>query len=458
MSPPTYDAPIEENTALCPLDSALIFRALHAVDDEALRILVHDLPCEDLAELLNQMTSGERIQMVEMLGDAFDVETIPYLHPDAREDIVYELNDTQTAAAMQVLDDDDALQLIEELDDDERDALLQAVDAETREEITESLSYPEDSAGRLMRRHFVSVPEFYSVGDTIDYMRSQDDLPGDFYIVFVVDPKFHPVGEVPLARIMQSHRNATLSEIMLDQLHIQPVDRDQEEVAYDFRKYGLVEAPVVNDQGRLVGTITVDDVITVMEEEQEEDILRGGGVRSQDFHSSTIDTVRSRFPWLFINLLTAIAASAVIGLYQSTINHLVVLAILMPIIASMGGNAGIQAATVAVRALATRRVREGAGFSMLRKEFFIGLINGVAIAAVTSVCIWLFYGDIEIALIFAVAIIVTMVAACVCGAALPLLLLRVKADPAISAGVFLTMLTDIIGFFAFLGLASWLLL
>jgi magnesium transporter len=301
------------------------------------------------------------------------------------------------------------------------------------------------------------VPEFWNVGDVIDYLRRHADMPEEFYVIYVIDPKFHPVGYLTLSKILRHPRDNKLHELMETDMHPLRAEVDQEEVAYVFRKYGLVEAPVINEQGRMIGTITVDDVVHVMREEEEEDFMKSGGVSTKDMYDSVSSSVKRRFPWLFINLLTAIAASAVIDVYEDTIQQLVLLAVLMPIIASMGGNAGIQAATVAVRAIATRHVAAAGAFKMVRKEMMVGLLNGVGLAVITAVGIMIIYGNIQIAVIFAVATVITMIVAGLSGAGLPLIMERMKVDPAIASGVCLTMLTDIFGFFAFLGLASFIL-
>lgn len=440
-----------------PLSPALIEEVMLALDEDRagdIRLKLDTLLNEDIAELFNQLDSDRRQKLATLIGDSLDAEVFANLDPDSVEDIIETLGTEKSAEAISEMERDDALHILEDLGIAEQQEILGSVDERTREELVEGLSYPEESAGRLMRTTMVSIPEFWNVGDTIDYLRSQPVLPDDFYVIFVTDPKFHPVGAVPLAKIMQHRREAAIRDIMETDLHTHHVLNDQEEVAYTFRKYGLVEAPVINDQGRLVGTITVDDIVYVMQEEEEENMMKAGGVSSQDIHDPVIDTVRQRFPWLFINLLTAIAASMVIGSFSESIRHLVVLAVLMPIIASMGGNAGIQSSTVTVRALATRRVSPGKAMRIVLKETWVGTLSGIGIALITSAGIYLIYRDAEIAIVFAVAMVINLMVAGFAGCALPIIMTKFKVDPAITSGVFLTTFTDIVGFFTFLGLAT----
>lgn len=426
-------------------------------DTAAVRTLVCGMHEADQAEIFNQLDPDANVLLAKMLGDSFNHDVLPELESEVVEDILEGLGPERSAEVIAALETEDAVQIIEELSSSDQREILKTVDTETREELQEGLSYPEESAGRLMRKKMVSIPEFWTVGDTIDFMRAHPDLPADFYVVFVVDPKFRPVGEVNLARILRSRREILVRDIMGPRIHALHTTTDQEQVAYVFRKYALVEAPVVNDSGKLVGTITVDDVVEVINEEQEEDILRAAGLYGQELHASVLHVAPRRFIWLFVNLLTAIAASAIIDVFDQTIQQLVLLAVLMPITASMGGNAGIQSATVAVRAIATRRLGPGTSATMMWRETLMGALNGLAMATITALGIYLIYGDAVIAAIFAAAITLTMTVAGLGGVLLPLVLNRLKIDPAISAGVFLTMLTDMVGFFSFLGLAALVL-
>lgn len=434
-------------------------KAIKSEDVDTILQQIDELHAADKAELINTLPSEHRCELANMLaGDGFDHEILPYLSSEAADDVLEALGIEGSADALIQLDTDDAIDVIEELGAQEQQDLLDAVPELLREELTEGLSYPQDSAGRLMTKKLISVPDYWTVGQTIDHIRDKADVPELFYVVYTTDPKFRPVGRVQLSAIMHEPRGTLMSDIMVSDTYAVKLDTDQEDVAYLFRKYGLVEAPVVNESGRLVGTITVDDVVHVIQEEEEEDYLAAGGVKSQDIGAGLSDTFKQRFPWLFINLLTAILASAVIGVYEDVIEQLVVLAILMPIVASMGGNAGTQSVTVAVRALATKQLKSSNAFAAIRKELFIGLLNGVGIAAIMAGGVYIFYNDLMLAGVFAAATVLTLMVAGFSGAAIPLLLNKMNVDPAVSSGVFLTTVTDVVGFFVFLGMAGWILL
>ena len=443
------------------LSIPLIREVRHALEDDAperINALLFELHAADLAELFTALSYDLRHKLTDVLGTKFDAEILAYLSFELRDEILEWLGKEKSAAAIAQLDTDDAVHVIEDLSAADQRELLAALPLDTREEVQEGLAHPEGSAGRLMRKDFVSVPEYWTVGNTIDFLRQNKDLPEDFYVIFIIDPKFKPMGYVLLSRIMHSGRDVKVSDIMNQDIKPFSTATDQEEVAYVFRKYALVEAPVVGHSGRLVGVITVDDVVDVIQEEQEEDLMRLGGVIESDFHSSVASTVGRRFPWLFINLLTAIAASWVITLFEGSIEKIVALAVLMPIIASMGGNAGIQSVTIAVRALTTRELTFGNSFSFIKKEMLIGGANGLLLALVTGVTVALFYSDIGLGLVFSAAMVISMVFAGFAGALLPVFIHKMRIDPAIASGIFLTMVTDIVGFFTFLGLAAWLLL
>lgn len=424
--------------------------------DTAIGVL-EELHAADKAELLNMMDEEQRGELTAMLEESFDYNILPELSAEAVEHVYEALGADRCAEALLQLESDDVLHVFEELPEANQQDLLGVVPAQLRTEITQAMSYPADSAGRLMTRRLVAVPEYWTVGNAIDYLRSHQELPVNFYIVYVVDARFHPIGRVPLGKIMQNKRDARMIDIMSRDNYQVQTDTDQEEVAHLFTKYALVEAAVVNGEGRLIGTITVDDVVHVIHEEEGEDYLRAGGVKSQDIQSGLWETMKQRFPWLFVNLLTAVAASVVIGAYSETIEQLVALAVLMPIVASMGGNAGTQSVTVAVRALATRQLKGGRGWTAMRKELMIGSLNGAVLALIMALGCWLWYQDGTLAAIFGVATILTLMIAGFFGAAIPLLLNRLKIDPAVSSGVFLTTVTDIAGFLSFLGLAALIL-
>jgi magnesium transporter len=443
------------------LSDALVDTILRTLDDEnypVVRALCAALEAQDQAELLNKLSTGKRQQLVLALGATLAEDVLAWLDEDAAEDVIDALGHEKAVEAISGLDRDDALQLLTELSEQDQQVILESMQEEARQDLEQGFTYPEESAGRLMQRQLVSIPEYWTVGNVIDHLRNQSDLPEHFYVMYVVDYRFHPKGLLPLSRVMCAGRDALVSDLMTTRLHLQHTDTDQEDVAHVFRKYGLVEAPVVNAEGRLVGTITVDDVVFVMQQEGEEDILKSAGLNSQDLYYSVIDSMKTRFPWLFVNLITAIAASFVISMFSGSLEKMVILAVLMPIIASMGGNAGIQSATIAVRALATRKLASNNIRYVLQKEVALGAVNGIGLAIIAGGAVLAIHHEVGVAAIFAGATIITMMVGGFLGAGLPFLLQRLGIDPAVCAGVFLTMFTDIFSFFTFLGLATWLLL
>ena len=317
--------------------------------------LIDDLHPSDIAEVLSVITYAERVALVENIATDFEAETLTYLDEDVRIEVMEALGTQRAAQAITELETDDAVQVIEDLEKADQQELLDAIPQEYRADLEEGLAYPEDSAGRLMQKRYVALPEFWRVGDVLDYLRNTEELPEDFYEIMVVDPRYRPVGTVMTSRIMQRRRDVTLKELMDDDLHPITIEMDQEEAAHLFRRYGLVEAPVVNNEGRLVGVITIDDIVDVITEEEEEDYLRAGGVIDRDLNASLYETVKKRFPWLLVNLATAGMAAWVISQFESTIQQWVTLAVLMPVIASMSGNAGIQSVTVSVRSISHAR-------------------------------------------------------------------------------------------------------
>lgn len=440
--------------ALSPELVRELLDVLDSADVMRVQSLVDPLRTEDLAELINGLSAPQREALIDAIKRDFDDDVLPFLDADTADAVMEQLGTRRSAQAIAELELDDALHILEDLEPEDQQEILKSIDPATRKELEAGLSYPEESAGRLMRRNMVFVPEFWSVGDAIDYLRRHPKLPEEFYVIYVINPQFRPVGLLPLATVMRHARDTKISDLMQRDLHAFTTSTDQEEVAYIFRKYGLVEAPVLGEEGRLVGSITVDDAVEVMREELEEDLLISSGVSGQDLSGSVLTSVRTRFPWLFVNLVTAMIAASVVDAFDKTIEHLVLLAVLMPIIASMGGNAGIQASTVTVRAIAMRRVNVRGVWKTIWKEMLTGGLNGLGIAAITGFGIWAIYGNSEIAMIFSLAMILVMIMAGLAGAGLPILMRRLGIDPAITSGVFLTMLTDIVGFLSFLGLAT----
>lgn len=422
------------------------------------RLLVEPLRAPELADVLQLLRPELRHRLIEYLRPDFDPEILPELEVDIRDEVAEQMGTRALARAIARLDSDDALALILTLEEHEQRRVLHAIPQELRAILEEGLAFPEDSAGRLMDRDFVAVPSFWSVGETIDYMREADDLPSDFYDIFVVDPRHRAIGTVSLSHVLRSQRPVKIRDIMDAELITVPAAMDQEEVAYLFAQQNIVSAPVVDDGGRLIGAITVDDVLDVITDEAEEDIMRLGGVRSDDLYSAAIDTGRSRFPWLFVNLITAIVASIVIGLFEGALEQIVMLAVLMPIVASMGGNAGTQTMTVAVRALATKELTPANAMRVMGKEVLVGLYNGILFAVLIGAVAWFWAGTWTIGAIMAVAMLFTLVVAALSGMAIPLFLARTGVDPAVASSVILTTVTDVVAFAVFLGLAAWFLL
>jgi len=423
------------------------------------RTLIAGLHAADLADLVEQIGPEQRGALIDLLRPDFDAEIFAYLSQSLREVVLDQLEPKELAAAVAELESDDAIDLIEDLDTNQQREILDNLPPETRAVVEEGLTFPEDSAGRLMSRDLVSVPQFWTVGRTLDYLRTEtDNLPEDFYDIFIVDPMHRVVGAVPLSRIMRQKRSVRLTDILTEDIRTVQATTDQEEVAFLFRQYGLVSAPVVDASGRLLGVITVDDVVDVIDEEAEDDLLKLSGVPDTDIYRAVLDTTRSRFSWLFVNLLTAILASGVISMFEATIAHVVALAVLMPIVASMGGNAGTQTLTVAVRALAMRELSEANAVRVVFKEALVGTINGMLFAMLIGVVAGLWFGDHLIGLVIGIAMIVNLFVAGLCGTLIPLGLAKLKIDPAVASAVFLTTVTDVVGFFAFLGLAALILM
>ncbi len=440
----------------------LVRRVADALDreqaDEALA-LVSSLHAADVADLLEALRAGDREDLIQALGPGLDPEVLADLDEHVRDRVLEKIEPEEIAAAAAELDTDDAAHLIEDLDEVEQRKVLEAMPAADREMVEAALAYPDESAGRLMQRDYVAVPSFWNVGQVIDWLRETEALPDEFYEIFVVDPRHRPIGTVPLYRAMRNQRKTEISTIMNTDIHMVPVVMDQEDVAYQFDQYNLASAPVVGPDGRLLGQITVDDVVDVIQEEAEEDIHRLGGVSADgDLHLNPIQTVRRRSIWLVVNLLTAVIASLTIAIFAETIEQIVALAILMPIVASMGGNAGTQTLTVAVRALATKELTAANGARILWKECVVGGVNGIIFAIVTGAVAAVWFGAPIIGLVIGLAMIINMLVAGAAGMLIPLGLSRAGVDPAISAGIFLTTVTDVVGFFAFLGLAKLILL
>ncbi|MEK9595185.1 MAG: magnesium transporter [Rhodospirillaceae bacterium] len=419
--------------------------------------LIKPLHAADLADLLERQDRDDRRQLATLLATDFDPLVLSYLDETVRDEVMMAIDDGDLAEAVAQLDSDDAVDLIGELDAPEQARLLKALPARDRAMVEEGLTYPEESAGRLMQREVVVLPTHWTVGQTIDFLRTGADTPDDFYGIFVVDPARRPVGILYLDRLLRANRPVRISDIMQRDFHRLPVEMDQEDVALLFRQYGLVVAPVTDNENRLLGAITIDDVVTVIDAEAEEDLMRLSGVSGVGLYDNFWNVSRNRFSWLAINLLTAVIASFVIGAFQTTIEKIVALAVLMPIVASMGGNAGTQTITIAVRALAMRELTAINAARFVARETIVGSVNGVAFAVIAGLISWLWFGDLQIAGIMAAAMIVNLIVAGLFGTLIPLTLDRFGIDPAVASSVFITTVTDVIGFLSFLGLAAFIL-
>ena len=431
--------------------------ALDSNDGSAILEIVAPLHPAEIADLIEMLRGPMRTQLVELLRPKFDPVVLTELDVTVRDEVAEQLGTETIAKAIASLDSDDALNLISTLEETKQRRVLHAISYALRSMLEEGLAFPEDSAGRLMQREFVAVPTFWTVGEVIDFLRESDDLPDDFYDVFVVDPRHRLIGYVALNRVLRAKRPVLVRDIMIDEFVSVPVNMDQEEVAYVFAQQDLVSAPVVDDNERLIGVITIDDIVDVIHQEAEEDLMRLGGVQEDDLYAAVIDTGKSRFAWLFVNLFTAVIASVVIGLFQGTIEQVVMLAVLMPIAASMGGNAGTQTLTVAVRAIAMKELTTANAYRVMSKEILVGTFNGVLFALIVGVIAWIWSGSVGIGVVMAVAMVITLIVAGFAGAAIPLALSRTRFDPAIASGVFLTTVTDVVAFLAFLGLGTWFL-
>ena len=439
---------------LTPKVESAIVKAVQSGAVHRLRALVAPLHPADQADLLERLPTSSATAMVRSLGDHLDAETLTYVDETTREAIIAAIGTDGLARQLRDLSTDDAINIIEQLEQDDLQDVLAALSAEDRVLVEEGLSFPEDSAGRLMQREIVTVPSFWTVGQTIDFLRSGKSEIEDFYLIFVIDPSRKPLGEIALSRLLCAQRPRRVSELMDTDFRSIPIDMDQEEVAVLFRRYGMVSAGVVDPHNRLVGVITNDDVIDVIDEEAEEDLLALAGVGDASLRSGLWETIQGRSSWLFINLLTAVMASAVIGVFDATIKQLVALAILMPIVASMGGNAGTQTMTVAVRAIALRQLDAAATRQFVLRELIVATVNGLLFAALAAGLSYFWFGDQNIAILMAVAMMANLLVAGLSGTFVPVGLMRVGVDPAVASSVFVTTITDVVGFFVFLGLAA----
>ena len=449
------DAPVlDSDYALNSFFVRSVVDALDAGDGDRVRRLTLPLHAADLADLLGLIRAPERRALLDLIGAELDPDVLSELDEDVRDAVLKHLPPPMIATAMRELDSDDAVQLIEDLTVEERHSVLEHVPRIDRAAVEQSLSYGEDCAGRLMQQEMVTVPPYWSVGQVIDHMRATTGLPEQFFEIYVVDEGFHPIGSVPLSRLMQSKREVAVRELMDAEQTLIPATMDQGEVAYIFNQYHLLSAAVTNEDGRLVGMITVDDIVDVITEENTEDILYLGGVKQEGLSDGVVKTTQRRFSWLLVNLVTALLASIVIALFDATIEKFVALAILMPIVASMGGNAGTQTLTVAVRAIATRDLTPSNAVRIIFREVTVGGLNGILFAILMGAVGSLWFQSPILGAVLAGAMIANLLCAGAAGILVPLGLQRAGMDPAVGSTVFVTTVTDLIGFFVFLGLGA----
>ena len=444
-----------EDNAVRPELISRIEELIEAHDDDRLKELIEPLHESELGDILEALDSDERASLVALTGGEFDYASLTEVDEAVRLEVINSVPNEQIAEAVADLESDDAVFILEDMEQSDRDEILSMVPLEERSRIIRSLDYPEETAGRRMQTEFVAVPPFWTVGQTIDYLRDDNNLPESFYEVFVIGPSFELIGYVTLDNILKTARKTRIEDIQEATVHPIGVLEDQEEAARVFEQYDLVSAAVVDEANRLVGVLTIDDVVDVIHQEADEDIKRLAGVGDEELSDSVMEITRSRFTWLLLNLITAIMASVVIGLFDATIQEMVALAILMPIVASMGGNAGTQSMTVAVRGLATKDIDNYNMARTIRREIFVGLLNGVFFAVLIGFISAFWFSNQSLGLIIGIAMIVNMLCAALAGILIPIGLDKINVDPAIASSVFVTTVTDVVGFFAFLGLAAW---
>ncbi len=449
----TADTPHEGHDGLSPDFVRAILDLVEAGDAEAAREKVEPLHPADIADLVELTPGDQRHALAAAIAGLIDGEVLAEMNDWVREDLIDALEPHEVADIAAELDTDDAVAIIEDMEEEDQRAVLRALDPDDRAAIEEALSYPEESAGRLMQRELIAVPEHWTVGDVLDFLRGNDDLATDFWEIFVVDPAHHPVGTCALSWILRTPRAISMRDVMQREQTLIPVEMDQEEVALRFQKYALISAAVVDDSGRLVGMITVDDIVHIIQEEAGEDALLLSGAGDGDINEPIRDSYRARVRWLVANLFTALVASSIIAMFGAAIEQMVALAVLMPIVASVGGNAGTQTMAIVVRALATNQLTQSNTVRTIRREILVAILNGGTIALLLGVGAGLIFANPALGMVIAVAMVINILVAGLAGVLVPVTLERMKQDPAVASSVFVTMVTDSMGFLAFLGLA-----
>ena len=447
------ESQLDSDDRLKPEFVRAVLDAVAAGDAKAAHALVEPLHPADIADLFELTPGDERAGLAHAVSDLLDGDVFAEMNDYVREDLIDALEPQEVADLAAELDTDDAVAIIEDLDADEQREVLRAMEPDDRAAIEEALSYPEESAGRLMQRDLIAVPEHWTIGDAIDYLRRHDELTTDFWEVFVVDPAHKPIGTLALSWMLRTPRNIAIGDVMKREQTLIPVDMDQEEVALRFQKYALISAAVVDGNGRLAGMITVDDVVHIIQQEAGEDITRLSGAGEGDINEPIPLTVRTRITWLVVNLGTAMLAASIVGLFQGEIAKFALLAVLMPIVSGMGGNAGTQTLAVVVRALATNQLTSSNTARMVGRELTIALSNGTMLAILIGLGSFLIFGNRDLSIVLGMAMVINNLVAGLAGVLVPVTLDRLDVDPAVSSAVFVTALTDSMGFFSFLGLA-----
>ena len=437
---------------------AIVLSALTSGNRVDLTEALEPLHPADIADIIEQLNTTDRARFIRLYDTEFYGDILSEIDEHIREEVIAELKPDVLAEAVRDLESDDVVDIVEDLEEEQKETILEALDEGDRVAVQSLLSYPEQSAGRLMQREVVMAPEHWSVGMAIDFLRNDAILPEQFYHIVLVDPRLHPVGNVSLGKLMSSKRSVLLKEIIEDVFQVIPADQDEADVAYAFNQYHLISAPVVDMENRVVGVITIDDAMVVLDEELEEDIMLLAGVGDSSVSDTIIETVRGRLPWLAVNLVTAILASIVIAQFEATIAQFVALAILMPIIASMGGNAATQSLTVAVRAIATKDISSTNIGRVIRREVGVGILTGLIFAVSMGLIGVFWFGTAMLGVVIAISMLINLVVANLAGTTIPVILEKLGIDPALASGAFVTTVTDVVGFFAFLSIAGILLL
>ena len=437
---------------------AIVLSALASGNRVDLTEALEPLHPADIADIIEQLNTTDRARFIRLYDTEFYGDILSEIDEHIREEVISELKPDVLAEAVRDLESDDVVDIVEDLEEEQKETILNALDEGDRVAVQSLLSYPEQSAGRLMQREVVMAPEHWSVGMAIDFLRNDANLPEQFYHIVLVDPRLHPVGNVSLGKLMSSKRSVLLKEIIEDVFQVIPADQNEADVAYAFNQYHLISAPVVDMENRVVGVITIDDAMVVLDEELEEDIMLLAGIGDSSVSDTIIETVRGRLPWLAVNLVTAILASIVIAQFEATIAQFVALAILMPIIASMGGNAATQSLTVAVRAIATKDISSTNIGRVIRREIGVGILTGLIFAVSMGLIGVFWFGTAMLGVVIAISMLINLVVANLAGTTIPVILEKLGIDPALASGAFVTTVTDVVGFFAFLSIAGILLL